>query len=93
MKLLKIYFTFITFSWLFAQQSSILPAQKKAISSLAISYGFSAENLDDYLVQNFGTGLENLTRVQGAEVIKAFQAKNIPKSFLKNKKRKNQLHL
>ncbi|MAL64521.1 MAG: hypothetical protein CMF94_00310 [Candidatus Marinimicrobia bacterium] len=88
MKLLKIYFTFITFSWLFAQQSSILPAQKKAISSLATSYGFSAENLDDYLVQNFGTGLENLTRVQGAEVIKAFQAKNIPKSFLKKQEAK-----
>ena len=88
MKLLKIYFTFITFSWLFAQQSSILPAQKKAISSLATSYGFSAKNLDDYLVQNFGTGLENLTRVQGAEVIKAFQAKNIPKSFLRKQEAK-----
>ena len=61
---------------------------KKRLSHLWRLFGFSAENLDEYLVQNFGAGLENLTRIQGAEVIKAFQANNIPKSFLRKQEAK-----
>ena len=41
--------------------------------------GFSTEDLNSYLLQNYGVGLTDLTRTQGAEVIKAFQAGNVYK--------------
>ena len=77
MKFKKIYLTLFLFSLLLPQGGSILPGQKSAIASLAVSAGFSTENLNAYLLQNYGVGLTDLTRNQGAEVIKAFQAGNV----------------
>ena len=79
MKFKYIFSLVILFSWLLSQEGSILPGQKSAIASLATSAGFSTENLNSYLLQNYGVGLTDLTRTQGAEVIKAFQAGNIYK--------------
>ena len=89
MKFKNVYLTLFLFSWLFPQEGSILPGQKSAISSLASSAGFSIENLNTYLLQNYGVGLTDLTRTQGAEVIKAFQAGTVlkpEKKQIKNKK-------
>ena len=66
-------------SSLFSQQDPILPAQKSAISSLATSAGFSRQDLDQYLLGNYGVGLADLNRNQGAEVIKTFQSNSAPK--------------
>ena len=82
MKFKYIFLTIFLFSWLFSQEGSILPGQKSAIASLATSSGFSTENLNTYLLQNYGVGLTDLTRTQGAEVIKAFQAGNVSKPKL-----------
>ncbi|MFL3004933.1 MAG: hypothetical protein ACJZ1R_02080 [Candidatus Neomarinimicrobiota bacterium] len=79
MKFKYIFLPVFLFSWLFSQDGSILPGQKSAIASLATSSGFSTENLNTYLLQNYGVGLTDLTRTQGAEVIKAFQAGNVSK--------------
>ena len=86
MKFKDIYLSIFLFSWLFSQAGSILPGQKSAISSLAISAGFSTENLNNYLLQNYGVGLTDLTQIQGAEVIRAFQAGSIAKPKLNQKK-------
>ena len=83
-----IYLSVFLFSWLFPQSGSILPGQKSAISSLAVSAGFSTEHLNSYLLQSYGVGLTDLTRTQGAEVIKAFQAGNVSKPKLKQKETK-----
>ena len=79
MKFKYIFLTVFLFSWLFSQEGSILPGQKSAIASLATSAGFSTEDLNSYLLINYGVGLTDLTRTQGAEVIKAFQAGNVNK--------------
>ncbi len=79
MKFKCFFLPVILFSWLFSQEGSILPGQKSAIVSLATSAGFSTDNLSTYLLQNYGVELPGLTRTQGAEVIKAFQAGNISK--------------
>jgi hypothetical protein len=79
MKFKYIFLPVFLFSWLFSQDGSILPGQKSAIASLATSSGLSTENLNTYLLQNYGVGLTDLTRTQGAEVIKAFQAGNVSK--------------
>ena len=91
MKSKNIFLAFFLFSWLLSQEASILPAQKSAISSLATSAGFSNENLKSYLLQNYGVDLKDLTRSQGAEIIKAFQAGNVsqPKAIKKEVKRKS----
>ena len=88
MKFKNVYLTLFLFSWLFPQEGSILPGQKSAISSLASSAGFSIENLNTYLLQNYGVGLTDLTRTQGAEVIKAFQAGNVSKPERKQREGK-----
>ena len=88
MKFKNVYLTLFLFSWLFPQEGSILPGQKSAISSLATSAGFSIENLNTYLLQNYGVGLTDLTRTQGAEVIKAFQAGNVSKPERKQREGK-----
>ena len=88
MKLINIFLTAFLFSWLFSQANSILPGQKAAITSLATAAGFSTENLHDYLVQNYGVGLTDLTQIQGAEIIKDFQAGNVYKPSVKPKETK-----
>ena len=81
------FLTVFLFSWLFSQEGSILPGQKSAITSLATSAGFSTGDLNSYLLQNYGVGLTDLTRTQGAEVIKAFQAGNVYKPKQKEVKK------
>ena len=88
MKFKTTFLSLFLFSWLFSQTGSILPGQKSAISSLAVSAGFSTENLNSYLLQNYGVGLTDLTRTQGAEVIKAFQAGNVSKPQVKQEETK-----
>mgnify|MGYP001436163423 CR=1 FL=1 len=88
MKFKNICLALYLFSWIFSQGGTILPGQKSAISSLAISAGFSTNDLNSYLLQNYGVGLADLTRTQGAEVIKAFQAGNVYKPQVKQKETK-----
>ena len=88
MKFKTTFLSLFLFSWLFSQTGSILPGQKSAISSLAVSAGFSTENLNSYLLQSYGVGLTGLTRTQGAEVIKAFQAGNVSKPQVKQEETK-----
>ena len=64
---------FLTAS-LMAQDGTILPGQKSAIWSLAQSGGYSAKDLESYLTESYGKQINNLTRTEGAEVIRALQA-------------------
>jgi TolB-like protein len=54
--------------------AAILPGQKSAIQSLSATAGFSNADLNTYLVQNYGQTLGGLSRTDGANVIRAFQA-------------------
>jgi len=58
---------------------SILPGQKTAIQSLANSSGFTSEDLDSYLMQNYGKSINELSRNDGANIIKGFQNNTIKK--------------
>ena len=78
----NIIVTLFLTSVLLSQSGAILPGQKSAISSLATSAGFSTNDLNEYLLQNYGVGLTDLTRDQGAEVIKAFQAGSVYTAYL-----------
>ena len=82
----NIIVTLFLTSVLLSQSGAILPGQKSAISSLATSAGFSTNDLNEYLLQNYGVGLTDLTRDQGAEVIKAFQAGSVYKPKPRQKK-------
>ena len=64
---------FLTAS-LMAQDGTILPGQRSAIYSLAQSRGYSTKDLESYLVESYGKQINNLTRTEGAEVIRALQA-------------------
>ena len=72
---IKKYITLILFSaFLLAQDAAILPGQKSAIQSLSATAGFSNADLNTYLIQNYGQTLDGLSRTDGANVIRAFQA-------------------
>ena len=58
---------------------SILPGQKSAIQSLANSSGFTSEELKSYLMQNYGKSINELSRDDGASLIKGFQSNTIKK--------------
>jgi hypothetical protein len=58
---------------------SILTGQKTAILSLANSAGFSTQDLDSYLMQNYGKSIDGLSRNDGASIIKGFQSNTIKK--------------
>ena len=58
---------------------SILPGQKTAIKSLANSSGFTSEDLNSYLMQNYGKSINELSRNDGADIIKGFQNNTIKK--------------
>ena len=66
---------FLLSSLVFGQSENILPGQIRAIITLSSNAGFSETELENLLLQNFESGLESLTRDQGAEVIKGLQAK------------------
>jgi hypothetical protein len=57
----------------------ILPAQTNTIKLLAVEYGFSDENLDQYLIKNYGTTVLGLSRYQAIQIIKHFRSENPPK--------------
>ena len=67
-------------SLLFGQSGKILPGQIRAITTLSSNAGFSEPELESFLLQEFGSGLESLSRDQGAEVIKGFQARKFKPS-------------
>jgi len=66
------------FSSVFAQDSSIVPAQKTAIKTLAEQNGFTLIQLDEYLLITYGYSLDNLSRANAGSVIQAFQSENKP---------------
>jgi len=63
---------------LFAQDGSIAPAQKSAITALATQNGFTQLSLNNYLQVNYNTTLNNLSRENAVAVIQAFQSTNKP---------------
>ena len=71
--------------FMFSYSQNILPGQKNAIKSLANSAGFKSNELDTYLVQNYGKSLDQLSQNDGASVIKGLQNGSIKKSSKKPK--------
>ena len=63
----------------FAQERYILPAQVRAVRGLAAEQGFTEETLDVEVRAIWGMALEQLTRTQGADLIRRFQSANPPK--------------
>lgn len=61
------------------QDTGILPGQKNAIKNISSGTGFSADELENYLVQNYGKSIDELTRTEGAAVISAFQSGSVSK--------------
>jgi len=68
----------ITVMMLTAQDGSILPAQKNAITTLATNNGFTQMSLDSYIQTNYNTSLDNLSRENAVKVIEAFQSNPQP---------------
>ena len=71
--------------FMFSYSQNILPGQKNAIKSLANSVGFSSNELDTYLIQNYGKSLDQLSQNDGASVIKGLQSGSIKLSSKKPK--------
>ena len=84
--IIKKYFSIIILSlFITAEAQSILPGQKNAIKSLANSAGFNSTELNDYLIQNYGKSLDNLSQNDGANIIKGLQSGTIKNSTKKPK--------
>ena len=66
-------------AFLIGQDGPILPGQKSAIKSLRSNSGYSDADLDAHLLQSYGKTIDELTRVEGAEVIRAIQAGSVAK--------------
>ena len=58
---------------LIGQTEPIFFGQQKAIQSLAAQSGFTAEDLNTYIKQEYGRPLHELTQTQGAALITDFQ--------------------
>jgi hypothetical protein len=58
---------------------AILPGQKSAIKSLSTAAGFTNNDLNTYLMQNYGQTLGGLSHKQGTNVINKFQAGSVSK--------------
>ena len=71
--------------FMFSYSQNILPGQKNAIRSLANSAGFSSNELDNYLIQNYGKPLDQLSQNDGASIIKGLQSGSIKVSSKKPK--------
>ena len=63
----------------FAQAEIILPAQKNAIKSLSQEKGFSDDDLNNYLYNEYGLNLSGLSKEQAMNIIQQFQGENPPK--------------
>ena len=70
---------FFLTAFLVGQDGPILPGQKSAIKSLKLNSGYSDADLDAHLLQSYGKTIDQLTRIEGAEVIRAIQAGSIAK--------------
>ena len=70
---------FFLTAFLVGQDGPILPGQKSAIKSLKLNSGYSDADLDAHLLQSYGKTIDQLTRLEGAEVIRAIQAGSIAK--------------
>jgi hypothetical protein len=80
MKLFRICLVLLVmFGGLFAQDGSIIPGQKSAISNLATQNGFTQLSLDNYLQGNYNSSLEMLSKDNAVLVIQAFQSENKPR--------------
>jgi hypothetical protein len=79
MKAINCLLTFFLSSFLLSQSGNILPGQKTAIESLSANAGFSSQDLYNYLLSEYGGSINDLSRLQGAEVIKSFQNQSIKK--------------
>ena len=66
-------------TFLVGQDGPILPGQKSAINSLKSNSGYSKADLDAHLFQSYGKTIDELTRLEGAEVIRAIQAGSVAK--------------
>ena len=73
MKTVKLILLLMLTCMVVAQDGSILPGQKKAIISMAQSSGYSMEQWNSYLIQEYGKGIDDLSRNEGAEIIMEFQ--------------------
>jgi hypothetical protein len=58
---------------------AILPGQKSAIQSLSRAADFTNNDLNTYLIQNYGQTLDGLSHKQGTNVINKFQAGSVLK--------------
>lgn len=67
-----------TLSLVSAQQDPILPGQLDAVRMLAVKQGFTIETLDEYLYQQWGSPLSDLTKADGAKLIRLFQSEDAP---------------
>ena len=77
MKTVKLILLLMLTDMVVAQDGSILPGQKKAIMTMAQSSGYSTEQWNSYLIQEYGKGMDDLSRNEGAEIIMAFQSGTI----------------
>ena len=77
MKTVKLILLLMLTDMVVAQDGSILPGQKKAIMTMAQSRGYSTEQWNSYLIQEYGKGMDDLSRNEGAEIIMAFQSETI----------------
>ena len=75
----KNFIILIISCFIFLKAQNILPGQKNAIKSLATSAGFSQQELDNYLTQNYGKTLNNLSQREGASLISGLQDGSIKK--------------
>ena len=77
MNTMKLILILMLTCMLVAQDGSILPGQKKAIMTMAQSSGYTTEQWNSYLIQEYGKGVDDLSRNEGAEIIMAFQSGTI----------------
>ncbi|MFA6439597.1 MAG: hypothetical protein WCX28_09830 [Bacteriovoracaceae bacterium] len=68
----------VSVSLLSQDEEKALQTQRDAIVLLSSTKGFTAEALNDFLMQRHGKALSDLTRKQAAETIMVFQSENAP---------------
>ncbi len=73
---------FLIMGALIAQDGTIIPAQRSAISALAQQNGFTQLSLDNYLQFNYNSKLDNLSKENAVLVIQAFQSDNKPRPMV-----------
>jgi len=83
MKLVKsLLVVMVLIGVVYAQDGSILPAQKSAIITLATNNGFTQLSLDTYLQTNYNSSLNSLSKDNAVRIIQSFQLENKPTAEL-----------